>query len=76
MKKQILLLSASIITGLLINFVVIKPTKSYEKSRIGILGIMNASAGEAYCKDSSDKPCIIESGGIKVSGIGQPYINQ
>ncbi len=48
---------------------------SLSTSNIANLEILNASAGEAYCKPISQNSCSITVPNSSVSGVGQPYVN-
>ncbi|MBB2950152.1 MULTISPECIES: hypothetical protein [Sphingobacterium] len=60
------------------NFVYSNASSNDAKSTISALNnlqVLNASAGESYCKDNSSNSCEITSGGVTIKGTGQPYTN-
>lgn len=73
MKKNAILFCVAILG--ITTLSVTSSSKSLGQSSLSNLSIMNAAAGEAYCKDNSDNACTLESGGVKLTGKGQPYIN-
>ncbi|MBB2950153.1 MULTISPECIES: hypothetical protein [Sphingobacterium] len=48
---------------------------SISNSNIANLEILNASAGEAYCKPVTQNACDISVPNANISGVGQPYVN-
>ncbi len=76
MKKLFFISTPLIILTILLNF---SNSDNFQPNQniIGLdnLKIMNASAGEAYCKQITQNKCVIEVPDASGEGTGQPYIN-
>ncbi|WP_312314828.1 hypothetical protein [Empedobacter brevis] len=74
MKKKILFGGLVLASVLTLNFITSSEKVDSSVSRLDNLKILNASAGEAYCKPAAN-PCIITVGNFTVSGSGIPTAN-
>ncbi|MEN5055115.1 hypothetical protein [Sphingobacterium kitahiroshimense] len=74
MKKKILF-GGLILAGVLtLNFMTSDKPVEYSLQGLDNFKIMNASAGEAYCKPAAN-PCVITIAGTTISGSGIPTAN-
>lgn len=74
MKKKILFGGLVLAGVLTLNFITSSKPVDSSVSSLDNFKILNASAGEAYCKPAAN-PCTVTVGSVTISGSGIPTAN-